>query len=121
MKSLGTLSLPDSLEWTDRYSYGLVEQGMLRTLAGTLVLFSQPLSAGRPITLTAADSVCWLSQAQVDALVAMAQQAGETYTLSWDGESHSVRFAHHQGVPIEFEPLWPHFSTYTGQIRLIEV
>lgn len=126
MKTLGALSLPDggdrgTIEWTDRQAYQPVAGQASRTLGGGLVVYSQALSKGRPITLEARESVCWLSQAEVDAINAMAGQAGATFQLEWDGETHTVMFRHHEPPAAEFTPIWPHHDLYVGTIKLITV
>ena len=119
--TLGFLTLPDQIIWADRYAFSPVAGQVARTIAGGLAMFTQAMTAGRPITLEARDGVAWLDQAQVDALMAMAAQAGATFVLTYDGETHNVRFAHHAPPAVEFAPIWPFTAYYTGTIKLITV
>jgi hypothetical protein len=107
--------------WADRYSHSPVAGQVARTIAGGLAIFVQAMSAGRPVTLEARDGVAWLTQSQVDALVVMAAQAGATFTFTYDGETQSVRFAHHTPPVVDFVPIWPFAEQYTGAVKLITV
>lgn len=121
-KRLGDLELPASLEWVDRDDWSPVAQDAQPTLGGGLVVFSQRLTAGRPITLEARDRVCWLSRAEVEALEAMAAVAGAVYGLEWDADPlRQVVFRHHGAPAIEFEPLFPHGDLFVGRVALTEV
>jgi len=120
-KSLGALSLPDQMVWSDQYAWSPVAGQASRTIAGGLAVFNQSMNKGRPVTLEARDGVAWLTRAQVDGIMAMASQAGASFTLSWDGDSHTVRFAHHQQPAAEFAPIWPFADQYTGTIKLITI
>ena len=121
MKSLGGLILPDSLQWTDRWEWTPTAQEVARTLAGSLVVWSQQLIGGQPVTLAAEDAVTWLSLTQVETLSALASQAGATFTLIWDSETFTVMFRIHDPPVVAFKPLWPHHTLFTGTIKLIKV
>jgi len=118
---IGALELPDQMIWTDRYSFSPVAGQSARTIAGGLALFTQSMTKGRPVTLEAREGVAWLTQAQVEAIMIMAAQAGATFTFIYDGESHNVRFAHHSPPVAEFTPIWPFADQYNGTIKLITV
>ena len=62
MKKLEDLILPDSIQWIDRYDWAPVILKTERTLGGTPVIWSQPLSGGRFVTLMAEEEVTWLDQ-----------------------------------------------------------
>ena len=119
--TLGSLTLPDQILWTDRYSWSPAAGQAQRTIAGSLALFTQSVSGGRPVTLEAREGVAWLTQQQVDSLMAMAAQPGAAFTLSWEGELYTVRFAHHSPPAVELSPIWPLAAHYTGTIKLITV
>ena len=121
MKSLGGLVLPDSLQWTDRWDWTPAAQEVGRTLGGSLVVWSQTLEGGQPITLEAQDDVTWLSLTQVEALSTLAAQAGATFTLIWDSEAFTVMFRNHDLPAISFRPIWPNYHLFTGTIKLIRV
>ena len=120
MKQLGDLILPDSLQWIDRDSWSPVNQEAATTLGGGTVIFSQTRIDGRPVTLEATDGITWLDQDAVDALKAMASQAGATFTLTWESESFTVLFGHHNPPAVSFTPLWPNHDLFTGTIKLIQ-
>ena len=121
MKQLGDLILPDSLQWTDRWSWSPVTMETAVTLGGAPVVWSQSLAKGRPVTLEAEEEVTWLDQSTVNALAAMAAQPGAIFTLVWGSETLAVMFLHSDPPAIQFRPLWPHHDLYTGTIKLMEV
>ncbi|MBF0273477.1 MAG: hypothetical protein HQL98_15620 [Magnetococcales bacterium] len=120
-KMLGDLTLPDSILWTDRDHWSAVSAGVTRTLDGGLTITTRRLSGGRPVTLEAQRGVTWLSRAQVDALLAMANQAGAVFPLVWDGQILRVMFRHQESSAVACAPLWPNCPHYTGTIKLMEV
>ena len=121
MKCLGDLILPNAIQWTDRWEWSPVAQETARTLGGTAVFWSQPLSGGRPITLDAEESVTWLSAQQVEAIAKMAAQAGAVFTLAWDSDLITVMFRHQDPPAIQFKAIWPNYHLFTGSIKLITV
>ncbi|MEO5349733.1 MAG: hypothetical protein H7836_08815 [Magnetococcus sp. YQC-3] len=98
-----------------------VAQETARTLGGTAVFWSQPLSGGRPVTLGAQDAVTWLNRGQVTALYAMASDAGGVFLLEWEDEVFHVMFRHQDYPATQFVPIFPHRSLYTGTIKLMTV
>jgi len=121
MKQLGVLTLPESLQWTDRDAWSPVIQSTATTLGGGTAVFSQSRLDGRPITLEAEDQVTWLDRTTIDALKEMAVQAGAIFPLIWEGKTYSVMFRHHDAPAISFQPLWPHHDLFTGTIKLMEI
>ena len=121
MKKLGDLVLPDALQWTDRDSFSPVIQATATTLGGGMAVFSQTRIDGRPVTLEAADGITWLDQATVDAIQAMAAQPGATFTLTWESESFTVLFRHHDPPAVDLNPIWPNYDLFTGTIKLMEI
>lgn len=121
MKTLGGVTLPDSIEWIDKYTGSPVGQSVSRTLGGALVTFNQDLVDGVLITLSAQDEVCWLTQAEVDAIKALADQVGAQFVLNWEGTNYNVMFRHYEPPAFEVNPIWPHNEYYIGTIKLITV
>ncbi|MBF0137465.1 MAG: hypothetical protein HQL65_14605 [Magnetococcales bacterium] len=124
MKNLGDVTLPDSLQWTDRWEWSPVAQEATRTLGGTVVTWSQALSGGRPITLDATEEATWLDQSTVEAIRAMATQAGTTFPLVWDSETFTVMFRHHDAPAASFKLVFPHLPEtvrFTGTIKLMTI
>lgn len=123
---LGGVTLSGSLIWEDKDSYNGVAQNVRRTLGGGLVVYHQPLSKGRPITLTATEETGWITRAMLDSLQVMAESAGAVYTLNLHGFVTDVMFRHHEPPALSFTPL-QHRATqlsgdfYTGQIKLFTV
>ena len=125
-KSLGGVALPDgtdeygSIEWPDRYDWAPVAQRQARTLGGALVVYEAALTAAQPVTLEAREPVCWLPEATVQALAALAAVADASYTLTFGAESYRVAFDHARAA-LEMTPIWPHAALFTGRIRLITI
>lgn len=92
--SLGGVVLPVQGVWTDERQWSPVGMATRRPLSGALDVYYSSLAGGRPITLSYQPPVSWLLQATVDALQALADVAGATYTLVWLGTSYTVMFDH---------------------------
>ncbi len=117
MRQLGELVLPDSIQWVNRHKWSPVAQNTMRTLGGQLLVFSQELNNGRPITLFAEEDVTWFDQTAVDAIQEMAAQPGLLFNLIWDEENWQVMFRHNEPPATSFEPLWPHHDQFTGNYQ----
>ena len=120
MKQLGSLALPDQIEWKDKRTSQQVAQSVKVTLGGTPIVYAQQLSA-RNIDLEANEGVCWLTEAEADAILAMAAVPGASYALTWNSETYSVIFRHHDGLAVDLQPIWPHFDQYVGTIKLMSL
>ncbi len=121
MNKLGFLVLPDSMQWTDRYAWSPVVMGMELSLLGTPVVWSQSLSGGRPITLVAEKPVAWLDQAAVEAIAAMAGQAGSIFPLFWGDDLFSVMFRHHDPPAVSFQPVRVNSGLFVGTVKLMTI
>lgn len=88
MPSLGAFTLPEDPVWTDEFDWTPVEQAMDYSLTGALILQTAVKQAGRPITL----DVAWLTRAQVQAVVALADVADAEYTLTIAQGVYTVAF-----------------------------
>lgn len=119
MKQIGTLLLPDSLQWRDRYAFSPVHQTVVQTVAGRPVVFGRSVVVGRPITLVAAEDVTWLDAVTVEALSAMALQVGASFSLTWETFSCTVLFRHQTPPALEMQPVWPHHDQCVGTIKLM--
>lgn len=119
MKKLGDLILPESTQWIDRYEWSPVAMETGRTLVGTSVVWSQALSGGRPVTLVAEDGVTWYDLTVVEAIMAMASQAGAVFPLRWGDEVFDVVFRHNEQPAVSFRPVWPHYGRFVGTVKLV--
>lgn len=104
---LGGVSLNNSLQWTDRYAYTPAAQSVQRTLQGGLIVFSQSLSEGRPITLVASPDTGWFTYTMVEAIMALALDPSISHSFTFYGETYNVRFRYEEPPPFEFLPLQP--------------
>lgn len=121
MKQLGAVVLPDGVLWRDRYEAAPVEQTVVRTLGGKPVIWAQNRLGGRPITLVAQEDAAFLHLATVEALAAMAAQAGASFTLIWEEWSGVVMFRHEAPPALSVTPLWPAHDRFVGTVKLIEL
>lgn len=124
--TLNGVALSGSLQWTDKHSYSSVAQEVKVTLGGNPVIYSKALRGNRPVTLQATEETGWLRLTMVQALEAMASVPGAVYTLDFHGEIFNVVFAHHDGAPLDLQPLQPKAvpqsdDCYIGTIKLITV
>lgn len=100
--TLGSVSLPDAVEWTDRAAVSAVQHATRRTLSGRFVVSSRPLSGGRAITLEIpADVTC--SRADQIALEALASVPGAVYALAIPNQGFSASVMIES---LEFTPLF---------------
>lgn len=88
--TLGAITLPAGLLWTDEYAWFPVARAIETSVTGTPIIQSTAQVAGRPITFSGQDA--WLSKAALDALVALATEAGPHLLTLHDGRSVSVQF-----------------------------
>ena len=120
-KQLGTLVLPEELQWLDENQHTPVTQETRRTLGGSLVVFSSEINRGRDITISSEDGISWLTEAQVAEIQSMAAQAGATFTLTWGSAEHTVIFRHNDPPAVDLRPIAPNFDLFVGTIKLTTV
>jgi hypothetical protein len=79
---LDTVSLPDSLVWTNEFEHNQVEQTTDRTLSGALSIQTGTKLYGREIRLVGGDHGGWISRATAIALRALESEAAKVMVLS---------------------------------------
>ncbi len=119
MKQLGDVVLPNGMVWSDRHEAAPVDQTVVRTLGGKPVIWAANRLMGMPITLTAHLDAAWLDLSTVEALAAMAAEAGASFTLIWEAWSTTVLFRHQEPPALSLSPLWPQHDQFTGTIKLM--
>lgn len=90
--------------WTDEHSWTPVAQRVSRTLDGSTIIEVLPGSAGgQPMTLLAE----WVQKYQLDILAAWrdSQTQVPLSVQLEDTRTFSCVFRHHDGVPLEVEPI----------------
>lgn len=120
---LGGVILSPHMIWVDQFKYGPVAETAVRTLGGNLVMMSQELYSGRPITLVANETQGWLTKNQVTSIQQLANQAGATYQLQIDATIYDVSFRHDDSPAFIAEPLdqigvFAPSGYYTATIKL---
>lgn len=105
MITLSGVQLSSHMLWSDRYSHRSVLQTGVRTLGGNHRTFSHQIQGGRPITLQGDGESGWLTFAQVQQLIAMADIPGAIYSLNYFDEVYSVVFRHEEPPAFEASPI----------------
>lgn len=125
--TLGTITLPTDLHWSDEFDWTPVAQSAEYTLAGSLAIETGVMQAGRPITLEGGDDRAWATRATVLLLQAKAALPGEEMLLTLnDARTFTVCFRHGDGAPVEARPIVPYNTPAAGDyyaitLRLMEV
>lgn len=91
--------------WTDEFRTSKVAQTNNRTLGGQLVSYELGLVEGFDITLEAQTETGWLKKSQVEAVQALAEVVGATYTLDFEGQIFTVQFRHDEPPAVDFFPI----------------
>ena len=103
--TLDGVTLNPNLQWIDRYEDTPIAQTAQRTLGGSLIVHSQGLTEGRPVTLQATEETGWFTYAEVAALRARAKVVNGQYTLDFHGEIMTVMFRHQEPPVLSFQSI----------------
>ena len=109
LSDAAALVLPDDLLWSDEHAWTPAVASVSYLLTGALLVQSAVRQAGRPITLTGAVDMAWVTRATLMTLhgwagAPLSDTTGRfTLTLS-DGRVFTVAFRHAE-TPIEAEPV----------------
>jgi len=103
--TLGGVNLPVNIIWQDREAFNPVAQSVRRTLGGKVVVFTQTLIEGRPITLASISDQGWMLYPIVQSIQALADVAGTTYSLVIDSTTYTVVFRHEESPAFVARPL----------------
>lgn len=85
--TLGGLTLPQGLHWSDEFAWNAFSMLTEYSLTGSLVVDIAAKQAGRPITLTGDENFTWITRADINALQAILNTCtvtGTTLTLHDD-------------------------------------
>jgi hypothetical protein len=121
-----TVELHPDLFWSDELTWSPVQQTSTRTVTGALVVQSQAMVGGRPITLESVDdNSAWMWREVVEAVRNWAAVPGKELTLTLHGDTYSVIFRHQDGgfesSPVIFYNDVISTDWYTVVIRLQEI
>lgn len=130
--TLGSVTLPGDMEWTDEFKWLPVGQQASYTITGALVLQANAVQAGRPITLEAkGDNHVWLPRSVIDDLASQLATPGVVLSLVMvDGRTFQVTGRHHDGAAVEADQVLFRATAstvvrdalpYTLILRLIQV
>ena len=124
---LGTIPLPDDLEWVDEFEWTPVEDSIDTALSGSLVIQTGTRPKGRPITLTGTnDNTAWITRAVLEDVKALADSNPSSVALDYHGRIFNVRFRYsdkpYSARPVMFRSGEPaDDDRYTIIIRLMEI
>jgi hypothetical protein len=112
LKNLATgvvLLLPDDLLWSDEHSWSPATASVSYLITGALLVQSALKQAGRPMTLTGAQDMAWVTRSCVQTLyewaaVPLAENTGRFELTLFDARIFNVAFRHAEGA-IEAEPI----------------
>jgi hypothetical protein len=104
----GTTSktLDPQMIWNDRNSWSPVAMSVTKSLTGALIIQSAAQLTGRPITLKSDEGRGWMDGGVVRQLQTWANVAGQTLTLTIDGEARTVMFRHNEAPALTASPLF---------------
>ena len=123
---LGSITLPDDLEWSDEFEWSPVEDAIDTALSGSLVIHSGTRPKGRTITLEGSDSAAWITRSVLDQIKALADSNPSDLMLGYHGRNFNVRFRYSE-KPYSARPVVFYSGVslpddyYTITIRLMEV
>jgi len=108
--TLGALTLPQGLVWSDEFAWSPVVQTADHSLSGALIVQTGARSAGRPITLvgrsSGRDHSALILRADLLTLQSALSIAGAEYTLTLHDSRTFTAIARHEGEgPLVVDPL----------------
>jgi hypothetical protein len=123
--TLGAISLPADVWWSDEFDWSALEQTAEYSITGALIVDQGVRLAGRQITLASADRGGWVPRSTVLALQAQRAAIGTSYTLTLaDGRIYTV--IHDAARQMQAAPVRPAYdmtddTQYRVTIPLIEI
>ncbi len=123
---LSGVTLPQGMVWEDENTYSKVAQSQIRTLGGNVLVYSQQLFEGLPITLISLQDQGWMTKQQVLDIQALADVSGAVYALEIETQNFQVMFRHQEPPAFTASALIPRVTTnlndyYTATIKLMTV
>ena len=112
LKNLATgvvLLLPNDLLWSDEHAWTPATSSVSYLITGALLVQSAVKQAGRPMTLTGAQDMAWVTRSCVETLYEWAAaplgaDSGRFELTLFDARIFTVAFRHAEGA-IEAEPV----------------
>ncbi len=103
------VTLPDDLLWSDEHAWTPVMASVSYLITGALLVQSATRQAGRPITLTGALDMAWVTRSVLTALhawagVPLTDSTGRFELTLTDGRAFTVAFRHAE-TALEAEPV----------------
>ena len=106
--TLGAITLPSGLVWSDEYAWSPVQQSEEYGLTGALIVQIGSRLAGRPITLIGQSDggyhTAWITRANLETLRTALIAPNATWTLTLnDSRTFTVRARHDGDGPLDAE------------------
>jgi len=119
---IGGVVFENDLVWDGEFSSPSVAGTSERAIDGHLVVQSQALLGGQPLTLVGGVDSGWLARSTVIALKALAAVPGAVYTVTL-ADSRTFQASFDPAAPPEFSPVSPRSapasdSWYYGTIKM---
>lgn len=119
MNILSNINLPPQTTFSTSHASRAGATEVMHTLSGRPVVFSRLLGSQLAQLIFNAD-LCWLSQAQHDALINLANTTFSPVQLTLGDKTYSVMFNHSGAEPaVALSPIMPFCDRYYGVINLI--
>ena len=100
------LELQKDLYWADEYEWNPVEQSVVRSVTGAIIVSCQARIEGRPITLRPIDqSSAWMTKKTLKQLRHWAAVPGKQMVLTLQDETFNVIFRHQDSSGTSAEPI----------------
>jgi hypothetical protein len=103
--TLGGVTIPQGLKWSDELDWTPIVQSTQYTLTGALVVDQATRQAGRPITLVGGRSWAWLTRTQALALQALLAAGTEMTLTLHDTRSFTVLPANENALTVSLVPI----------------
>ena len=120
---IDTITLDNHMDWIDEFDWVPSVGASARTLEGVGVSQAYSIYGDRPFTLQGEATRGWQTRLTVEYLKALASTPGLTFTVNYEGDSYTARFAHEDAPTIVFRPVTPVDDPddafwYTGTIKM---
>jgi len=120
MKSINGLELPYAPVWVNKHHTRKIGQSDVETLGNRLIIAQVNLKFER-IPLAIPVETAWVTKAEAEAVLELANVANAIYPFEWDGESFNVMFDHSNNAVV-FDRVWQYDDLdMAGSINLVRV
>jgi hypothetical protein len=119
--TLGGVTIPSSIVWSDRISAPPVSQTVKRTLGGKAVVTYAPQIKAQPITLSSLEDQGCVTLDIAEQLYALSEVPGGIYTLTIGSETFQVMFRHDDPPAFSAAPIIARSVPLAGDLFQVTV